>query len=326
MWRIQNYLRIIVSTVAVFLVAGLSAQTIDEANSLYNEGGQALQEDNKELAVQKFEECVSICETLYEEEEDLDAEELMNTVKPLLPKLFYQVGYEKAKNKDLNGGLEYLQRSKSVSYEMGMDEYYDKSADLASKIYYSFGISKYKAKQYDEALNHLKKAIEEKETNFKAHKMIILCYKAKEDDAGLIAATKAVKAIDKKSDDRDAVINITVTHFYNKGVKAKQASSYDEALESLKTSLEFDNTNADAYFLLTSIYNAQENWDEAVEAATEGLKHESAGNQERFNFELGNAYFGQGNNEAACDAYSKAAIGDYLESANYQMEHVVKCN
>ena len=52
MWRIQNYLRIMVSVVAVFLVAGLSAQTIDDANSLYNEGGQALQEDNKELAVQ----------------------------------------------------------------------------------------------------------------------------------------------------------------------------------------------------------------------------------------------------------------------------------
>ena len=57
----------------------------------------------------------------------------------------------------------------------------------------------------------------------------------------------------------------------------------------------------------------------------EGIKHTSAADQARFNYELGNAYFGKGDSAGACEAYGNASTGDYAEAAKYQMEHVVKC-
>ena len=42
--------------------------------------------------------------------------------------------------------------------------------------------------------------------------------------------------------------------------------------------------------------------------------------------ELGKAKFGKGDTAGACEAYSKAAQNtDYAANANYEMEHVVKC-
>lgn len=325
MRRMQNYLKIIISIVTICLAAELGAQTLGDAQSLFNEGVAAIGDDNKELAVQKFEECVGICEELYEEEEDMDAEELLNNIQPTLPKLFYQVGTEKAKKRDLKGALEYLIKAKTTAGDMGYDDYVKKASNVMAKIHFSYGQSKFKAKNYDEALIDSDNAILEDPTYLNGHRLKIKILKAQGNDSTLIEATKNVQALDVKISDRNSIVGITVTYFYNKGVTAKQSSNYDEALESIQICLDLKNDNTDAHFLLTSIYNSKEDWANAILAANEGLKYESIVNQPRFNYELGQAYFGQGNNDAACEAYSKAAVGDYLENANYKMKHVVKC-
>jgi len=325
MWRIQSYFKMLIPVFALLLTVGLSAQTIDDAKSLYNEGGTALQDGDAELAVQKFAECVSICETLYEEEEDLEAEELLNNIKPTLPKLYLQVSQTKAKDRDLNSSLEYAAKAKTAARQMGDDETEAKAADLASKIYYAYALSKYKAENYDGAVVDLSSAIEEDPMNFKAHYLLVVIYKTTENEPELLAEAKKLVLLDDRDDNRDKAITLAANYFYNKAVTAKQASNYDTALESVKSSLEINKENADAYFLLLSIYNSQQDWANAISAGNEGLKYESAANQARFNFELGNAYFGNGDNDAACEAFSKAAVGEYLENATYQMEHVVKC-
>ena len=143
-------------------------------------------------------------------------------------------------------------------------------------------------------------------------------------EAGKAAIAAAEAANDAES--KEKFVQFVGNHFFNEGVIAKQTSEYEKALKNTLISLDFNPENADAYFLLTTIYNAQSDWDKAISAAKEGLKYETNGNQARFNYELGNAYYGKGDNAAACEAYSKAAVGEYTENANYQMEHVVKCN
>lgn len=322
---IQKFMRITCSLLMIFIVYGLSAQTLDEAKTLYNEGGTAVQEGNPELGIQKFEDCISICETLYEEEEDLEAEELMNTIQPMLPKLYLQVSTLKAKAKDYKAALEYAAKAKQSARQIGDDETEAKAADLASKIHYVYAYSKYKAENLDGAVVDLIDAIEENPKNFKAHYLLIVIYKTQENESALIEATRKLMAIEDQDENREKAITLTANYFYNKGVTAKQASDYDTALESIKTSLEFNKENPDAHFLLTSIYNSKEDWDNAIPAANEGLKYETASNQPRFFYELGNAYYAKGDNEAACEAYSKAAVGEYTENALYQMEHVLKC-
>ena len=106
MQGIQKYFRIISFLALIFIMGSISAQTLDEARTLYNEGGTAAQEGNIELAIQKFNECISICEKLYEDEEDLDAESLMISLQPKIPKLYYQVSISKMKEKDVAAGIE----------------------------------------------------------------------------------------------------------------------------------------------------------------------------------------------------------------------------
>ena len=328
MRRIQNYFRLAGCLMFIFLVSGLSAQTLDDARTLYNDGGSAVQEGDIELAIQKFNECISICETLYEEEEDMDAESLMISIQEKLPKLYYQLSVSKLKEKDISTGLEYAIQSKEVSEEYGDTETFEKSIELLGKVYYSIGLSKYKAENYDEALVQLDKAIAE-DNNLKAHNLKLVILKDQAQDDLLIEASKAAIAAAEAVNDseyKEKFIQLTGTYFYNAGVLAKQSSDYDSAVKNLLTSLEFNTENADAYYLLASIYNSRSDWDNAINMADKGLKYVTNGSQAKFYFELGSAYYGKGDNTAACEAYSKAAVGDYTENANYQMEHVVKCN
>ena len=328
MSELKIYFRVVFSAVLMCLASFVSGQSITEARDLYNEGGTAVQEGNIELGVQKFEECVKMCEYLYDEEEDVEAEELMMTVQQSLPKMYLQLAQSKAKAKDFNSGLDYATKAKESANLVSNDDVATKAADLASKIYYASGYGKYKANKPEDAVADLDKSINEDEKNFKSHLLKVVILKEMGNNAALIEATKSVMAIDTKDPNRKKIISTTATHFLKEGASAKQSADYDNAIKALNTSLEFDSNNSETYYLLATIYNAQKNWDMAIEAAKSGLSLENSAGDEsaRFNYELGNAYFGKGDKEQACSAYTKAAVGSYAENANYQIEHVVKCN
>ena len=328
MREIQKYFRITGCLLVFILVSSVSAQTLDDAKTLYNEGGTAVQEGNIELAVQKFNEAMDICSKLYDEEEDIDAESLMISIQDKMPRLYYQLSINKLKEKDINTGLEYAVKAKEAANEYGDNETLEKSKELLGKVYYSIALSKYKAEKFDESLAELDKAIDES-NDLKAYNLKLVILKDQGNDESFMEAGKAAIAAAEAANDaesKEKFVQFVGNHFFNEGVIAKQTSEYEKALKNTLISLDFNPENADAYFLLTTIYNAQSDWDKAISAAKEGLKYETNGNQARFNYELGNAYYGKGDNAAACEAYSKAAVGEYTENANYQMEHVVKCN
>ena len=86
--------------------------------------------------------------------------------------------------------------------------------------------------------------------------------------------------------------------------------------------------NTDIYYQLAVIYNKQSKWDAAIEAGNKALElFGDAGTTKdaRIYYELGNSYYGKSDNIAACDAYKKAAKGDYEALAKYQIEQVLKC-
>jgi tetratricopeptide (TPR) repeat protein len=335
MLRLQNYFKFFALLAVVMISAGLNAQTLSDATALVKEGQAAMGEEKIDVAVQKFEEAIVICEDLYEEEEDMETEALMEQIKPTLPGLCYKAGLSLAKSKDLEGSLEYLDKAMSYAEEYNSPSDKEKAAALASKIHYSTGGAKYKAavkdgnknqEMLDAAIIDLDKAIEMDPNNLSAYKLKTGILIMQEKDDELASTTKKVMDVRGNISDRDAIIDKTAAYFYNKGGKAKQSSNYSEALDNIKKSLEFDSENTEAYYVMATVYNAQKKWDEAISSANEGLKYESAVNQARFYFELGTAYFGKGDKASACDAYSKASTGDYKENAEYQKKYVVKCD
>ncbi len=332
---VKNFYRILVTIALICVVQFISAQSIENASDLYNQAGQEATEGNLETAIQNFEDCIAMCETLYEEEEDPNAEEIMINAKQTLselleklPKYYLNLSITKAKEKDYKASLEYAVKAKNAANEVNDEEIFTSASKHASKLYYSFSLSKYKSKDYDSAIDYLNKSINEDNTNFKAQLLRVVIFKETQNEESLVASTKALMAVPGADENKDKAISLTSNYFYNAGVKAKQASDYSNAIKYIQASFEFNPENADAYYLLASIYNSQENWDKAIAAANEGLKYEesSADAKARFYYELGNSYLGKGDNANACDAYSKSALGVFTENATYQMNEVLKCN
>jgi tetratricopeptide (TPR) repeat protein len=329
MWRKLNFFKIIGVFALACLFNVLAAQTIDDAKTLYNEGGTAMQQGDLELAISKFVECNSICSTLYEEEEDEEAEELMYSVQQNIPKLYYQMSAEKLQAGQIDAGIELALKAKESGEEYGDSDIVEKVDNLLPQVYYKLGVNLYKEKNYDGALAALDKAIVMNPNYSNAYYIKVVIYKGQDDDEKMIEASKkgieAARA-ENNSKTEEKITSLAGAHFLKKGNEAKESTNYDEATKLLNISAEFDPENPTTYFLLAVIYNSQQEWDKAIASANEGLKYEEASNMARFYYELGNAEFGKGDKTAACEAYSKAATGDYLEHANYQMEHVVKCN
>jgi len=311
----------------LFPGASLSAQTLDSAKVLYNEGVAAIQEGNDELGIQQLEASLAISEDIFEADEDMEAESLMNAIKGKIPGLYYQLSVKKLKEKDMDAGYKYALKAEQKAKSFNDTGTLEKSNNLLGTIYYSNALARYKESKFEEALAEADKSIEES-NNLKAHNLKLVILKDQENDQQLIEATKVAITAAEAQNDRDnkqKFSQLTGTYFYNAGVMAKQAGNNAKAIEKVKTSIEFNDQNPDAYYLLTTLYNSQSSWDQAIAAAKEGIEHEVSGNHAKYYYELGTAYFGNGNNADACDAFTKAAVGEYADNANYQKEHVVKC-
>jgi len=327
MQSIQNYFRVVFSLAAILFTVQLSAQTLDSAKVLYNEGVAAIQEGNDELGIQKLEASLNISTSIFKSDEDPEAEALMTAIREKIPGLYYQQSIKKLKEKDMNAGYNYAVKAEQKAKEYGDNGTLEKTNNLLGNIYYSNALARYKETKLDEALAEVGKSIQES-NNLKAHNLRLVILKDQSKDVELVEAAKAAIAAAEAQNDQDSkqkFSQLAGTYFYNAGVMAKQSGDNAKAIEKVTTSIEFNDQNADSYYLLTTLYNSQSNWDKAIAVANDGLKYETAGNQAKFYYELGTAYYGKGDSPSACQAFTKAAVGDYAENANYQKEHVVKC-
>jgi tetratricopeptide (TPR) repeat protein len=329
MSQLKIYFRIGICFMVIIAAYGVSAQSLEEAKALYNQGGEAVQGGNLELGVEKFAACIEMCETLVDEEEDMEAEELMLSVQQNVPKLYYQIGMDKIKSNDIDGGLDNLYKARETAEYYSDSDILDKTTKVLPQIHYKLGANAYKSENFEASLADLDKAIAVDPDYANAYYLKAVVYKSQDKDDLLIStARKAIEAANASNDikTRDNTSKLAGGHFLKKGNDAKAATNYADAIKFLDLSLEFENNNPTTHYLLTSIYVSQQNWDKAIAAANEGLKYEEGTTKARFYYELGNAHYGKGDKAGACEAYSKAAVGDYIEHANYQMEQVVKCN
>ena len=115
--------------------------------------------------------------------------------------------------------------------------------------------------------------------------------------------------------------------FLVRAVRAKGEENYDQAIQLLSTSIIYDESFPETHFLFASIYNEQSRFNDAVNSGQRALALLNGDRNEtaKIYFELGKAFAGLGNINQACAALRDAAHGNYEASANYQIEHVLKC-
>lgn len=325
-----NYFKNVLWIALIFVSTGIFAQELEDAKKLFNEGAEAVNADDLELAIQKFTEAADIANTVYEDYEDEEAENIMYMAQEQIPKLYFKLATTKLQNKEYKAGLEAAYNARETADSFGDDDTYKKASSVISKVHYQMGATKYKKSDFDGALVELDKAIEVNPDYSSPYYMKAAILKQQDkDDEFKKTCVDGIDAAKRSADSKDEakIIKLASGHFLKKGNEAKGAAKYNEAIEYLNSAMSFDPSDGLAPYLLASVYEAQGKYDDAITAAKKSIANESDAEEKAKAYMIvGNAYFQKGDKASACDAYSKAAVGQYAEMANYKIEHEIKCN
>jgi len=313
------------SVLVFFALNALTQATINDGIAAFNQGLEERQNENYNEALNMFGEALKIANELGEE-----GEELKIKIETLLPGVHYQIGMALYNDKKIDEAIDKFKETIDIANAFGDNDVVGKASNALSQLYYFQGSANYKQKMFSEALDFYNKSIDLQPENVKAYYMIAAVYKGLDDDENVLAAAKKSAEMAKAENDNkyyQGSLKLGRDYFLIKANSAKDAKNYDDAIGYLKNSLEFDGENSTTYYLMVQIYSSMQNWGETITAAEKGLEFDKDNptDQAKFYYEMGNAFMGMEENEKACDAFKKAAVGPFKESADYQIEHVLKC-
>lgn len=319
--------RIAAMIIMMGFAVSMSAQTATEAVDALKDGAAKSSAKDYAGAIEAFKLCISIYDELGEAENENRA-----TAVSQIPNMQYKLAYGLYKEKKYDEAIaafETLQEY-SVTYEdaqMGK-----KAKGIIPKLYYAKGADLIDTKDYTTAIDALDKSLELDPNYPMAYVRKAQVYKEQNDEANFKtsvdgAINSAVAKNDTKTE--DTAKKLASSFYINAGASAVKDDKYSEAATYFNTLMEYKEADSDIYYQLAVIYNKQSKWDASIEAGNKALEligEDETTKDAKVYYELGNSYYGKGDNASACDAYAKANKGDYAETAKYQMEHVVKCN
>lgn len=310
-----------VFTITVF------AQDINQAGDLFNEGNQAVKNNNFELAIEKYTKAMEVAEQVGPE-----GEMIVINAQSQIPQLYYKVGVVDFKDKKIEKAIGEFENAIEFGKKYNDPNTVEKAEETIPKLYYSQGNTFYKDEDYEIALASFKKAGEIAPDYSRAFYGMGLAYNKMGETKNMKTSfEKALELANADGDDKmeDKIRKTAKKLLQTSGAKKLQAQDWEAALVCLDASLSFDPENADTYYYMALANNGLSKFDAAETAAKKGLEMSSEKNVEykaKFFYELGNALKGKGQNTQACDAYKNAKYGRFTESAEYELTQVLKCN
>lgn len=324
--KLKTLSRIAAMIIIMGFAVNVNAQTATEAVDALKDGVAKSQAKDYLGAIKSFKQCISIYDELGEPENENRA-----TAVTQIPNMQYKYAIGLYKEKKYDESIAAFETLKEYSETYEDAKMLKKAKGTIPKLYYAKGASLLKAKDYAAALTALDKSLELNPKYPMAYVRKAQVYKEQNDEANFKEAIdNAINAaVTKKDTKSEGTAKQLAGNFYLvAGANAVKAEEYSEAEKYFNTLMEYKDADTDIYYQLAVIYNKQSKWDAAIEVGNKSLElFGDAGTTKdaKIYYELGNSYYGKGDNAAACDAYSKANKGDYVETAKYQMEHVVKC-
>lgn len=322
-------LKIMSRLAAMIIVMGfavsVSAQTATDAVTALKDGVAKSQAKDYIGAIEAFKKCISIYDAIGETEN-----ENRTTAVNQIPNMQYKYALGLYKEKKYTESIAAFEKLSVYSKTYNNPGLLKKAKGVIPQLYYFKGKDLLDAKDYDASLEALNKSIELNSKYPNAHLRKAQLFDEKGDVENFkLAIQGAIEASQAKNDTKseETAKQMAGNFYLVAGADAVKAEKYDDAEKYFTTLMEYKDADADIYYQLAVIYNKQSKWDNAIEASNKAidLMGEAVTMDAKVYYELGNSYYGKGDNAAACDAYSKAAKGDYEASAKYQMEQVVKC-
>jgi tetratricopeptide (TPR) repeat protein len=324
MLRKGNLRRNISLLVMMLISVSLIAQpTITDVINAFNAGAEEVNAGNFETAIAKFEETISLAETLGAEGDEMKA-----NAQGQIPTLHYRMASDAYKAKDIPGAISKFEATVEACEKYGNEEIKAKALKYIPQLCNSQGSSQSKAGEFEAAHISFDKAIESKPDYARAYYNKALVYKKQNDEANMVSTMeKAIEVGTAAGDEKTtAAATKTLKNLYlSYGKTAFKAEDYDEALKNLEASYKYDDQDADPYYLSCVIYGQKGEFEKAVEYGLKAAQYEDAADQAKIWYELGNAYMNLVEYEKACDAFSKALVEPYLNTVQHKMDNVLNC-
>jgi len=308
----------------VVFVLGLSAQSVEEAGTKYNEGNEFVKEKNYQAAVPVYEQALKIAD-----EVGPDAADLKTNIETQLGNAYYRAGVDLYKAKKIKASIAMLEKGYAFAGQVGDNDLKAKTADLVSQLRSKLGDSLRKKNQLDDAYAEYEMALEIDPTCVKAVYGEGLVFKEKDDlDKMLEKMDKVIKMSDgdeKLQKLADAARKTSSNALEVAGAKELQNGNAEKAIQLINQSMTYLPGEANTYYYLLLAYNKLNDWDNAIASGTKALELKKDDKSEIY-FGLGQANEGKGDSAAACSAYKNVTSGPNVEAAKYQMTQVLKCS
>jgi tetratricopeptide (TPR) repeat protein len=313
-----------VLALSVLAIAGVQGQTKADAIEAYNEGAQMISVDVN-AAIEAFNRCLEICEQVGEEADDTKI-----LVEGYMADLYYQSAMNLYRDKKIEASIPAFEKALEAAVQYNDTKTKQRVENVIPQLYFSIGTSLYKEKKMEEALVNFDKAIELNPNYTRAYFSKAVIYRGMDNTEKMLEAFDLTIEKGAAENDTETVTRskkLARDYIMVRATRAKDAEKFADALDLINTSLKYQDDDSEAYYLQAVIYNRQSKWNDAVAAANKGIENVSGtdADKAKFFYEIGTAQMGRKDNAAACAAFRNATHGLFIEAAQYQITHVLKC-
>ena len=231
---------LLIVAAAVMSAVTVSAQDLAQATETYNNGAMELQMGNNALALEHFQNALSMAETLGD-----DAIDLVNNCKKAICSTSLSIAKELYNAKDFEAAITAFEKAKSVAETYGEAEIAEEAAELTGQTwklkYNTDAKAAMSAKNYDEAVANFKKVLEIDPNNGNTAIQLAQAYmkSSKLDDA--LEALETAKANGQEANANKMISQI----FLMKAQASLKAKNYQAVMDlAAKSNEALENANA----------------------------------------------------------------------------------
>ena len=231
---------LLIVAAAVMSAVTVSAQDLAQATETYNNGAMELQMGNNALALEHFQNALSMAETLGD-----DAIDLVNNCKKAICSTSLSIAKELYNAKDFEAAITAFEKAKSVAETYGEAEIAEEAAELTGQTwklkYNTDAKAAMSAKNYDEAAANFKKVLELDPDNGNTAIQLAQAYmkSSKLDEA--LGALETAKANGQEANANKMISQI----FLMKAQASLKAKNYQAVMDlAAKSNEALENANA----------------------------------------------------------------------------------
>ena len=302
---------------AAFMAAGVaSAQDINKAIQLANEGNEAFQMGEYQLAIEAFSQSLAVAEGLGAE-----GAEHANTCKTAICNIYLSNAKSLIKASDFDGALTKLNETISVAEGYGAAETAADAKELIPNVYMAKGNGALKAKDMASAIEAYTKVTELNPTNGDAYLRLGRALAASGKVAEAVTAYETAAANGEEADAKKQLSTL----FLKKAQACAKAKDNKGTIENALKANEYLE-NANAYKLAASAAQKMGNNAQCIEFYEKYLAVKpDAKDAAGVTFTIAALYQQSGNNAKAAEYYQKVATDpQYGASAQEQLKVINK--